>query len=77
VSLQAKQLLQKAASTCDKSVSEFLLDAGLMEAKQVLADRRKFVLGDAEWEWFQQALDRPIKDKPRLRKLLREPGVLG
>ena len=26
--------------------------------------------------FFQEALDRPVQDKPRLRKLLREPGAL-
>ena len=26
---------------------------------------------------FQEALDRPVQSKPRLKKLLREPGVLG
>lgn len=71
-----KQLLQEAARTCHKSVSEFLLDAGITAAGQTLADRRHFVLSEAQWQAFQEALDRPVQDKPRLKKLLREPGVL-
>lgn len=72
-----KQLLQDAARTCHKSVSEFLLDAGVTAANQALADRRQFVLDDKQWQAFQAALDRPVQSKPRLRKLLGEPGVLG
>lgn len=72
-----KQLLQEAARACHKSVSEFLLDAGVTAAAQALADRRQFVLGEAQWRAFQEALDRPVNSKPRLKKLLREPGVLG
>ena len=71
-----KQLLQEAARACHKNVSEFLLDAGVTAAAQTLADRRQFVLDETQWQAFQEALDRPVKAKPRLKKLLREPGVL-
>jgi uncharacterized protein (DUF1778 family) len=71
-----KQLLQEAARACHKNVSEFLLDAGITAANQTLADRRHFVLDQAQWQAFQNALDRPVKTKPRLKKLLSEPGVL-
>ncbi|MCK0506596.1 DUF1778 domain-containing protein [Aromatoleum anaerobium] len=72
-----KQLLQEAARACHKNVSEFLLDAGVTAANQALADRRRFVLDDEQWQAFQQALDRPVQAKTRLKKLLTEPGVLG
>ena len=71
-----KQLLQEAARACHKNVSEFLLDAGVTAANQALAHRRHFLLNDEEWQAFQQALDRPVQGKPRLKKLLGEPGVL-
>jgi uncharacterized protein (DUF1778 family) len=41
-----------------------------------LADRRHFGLDKAQWEMFQQALDRPVQSKLRLKKLLTQPGVL-
>ena len=72
-----KQLLQDAARACHKNVSEFLLDAGVIAANQALADRRHLVLTDDQWQAFQHALDRPVQTKPHLKKLLREPGVLG
>jgi uncharacterized protein (DUF1778 family) len=53
-----------------------LLDAGVTAANQALSDRRRFELDDSQWEAFQKILDRPVQDKPRLRKLLTEPGVL-
>ena len=76
-SSMVKQLLQEAARVSHKNVSEFLLDAGVTAAAQTLADRRQFVLDDTQWQAFQEALDRPVQSKLRLKKLLREPGVLG
>ena len=74
---QVKQLLQAAARACHKNVSEFLLDAGVTAAERMLADRRQFALDDAQWQAFQEALDRPVQVKAHLQKLLREPGAMG
>jgi len=71
-STPVKQLLQEAARACHKNVSEFLLDAGVTAAAQTLADRRQFAMEDTQWQSFQEALDRPVQSKPRLKKLLHE-----
>ncbi|MCE1170278.1 DUF1778 domain-containing protein [Azovibrio restrictus] len=71
-----KQLLQEAARSCHKNVSEFLLEAGINAANQALSDRRRFILDEAQWAQFQEALDRPVQAKPRLQQLLQQPGVL-
>jgi len=71
-----KKLLQEAARTCHKNVSEFLLDAGITAANQALADRRRFELDETRWTAFLQALDRPVQAKPRLAELLNKPGML-
>ncbi|BCU07987.1 DUF1778 domain-containing protein [Allochromatium tepidum] len=76
VSSSVKSLLQEAARACHKNVSEFLLEAGVIAANQTLADRRHFTLNEEQWRAFQEALDRPVKARPRLEKLLNEPGVL-
>lgn len=76
-SASVKQLLQEAARASHKNVSEFLLDAGIHAAHHALADRRSFVVDEASWKAFQQALDRPVKPRPRLKKLLSQTGVLG
>lgn len=75
-SQDAKDLLQRAAATVHKTVSEFLLDAGLVAASEALADRRLFGLGEAEWPRLNEVLERPVQPKPRLAKLLDEPSVL-
>lgn len=46
-------------------------------AYQPLADRRHFALNDAQWDEFQQALERPTKAKPRLKNLLSKPSVMS
>ena len=74
-SATAKAVLQLAASSVNKSVSEFLLDTGLSAASEALADRKLFALNDQQWDQFQKALDADPKDKPALKKLLTEPGV--
>ena len=76
-SAPVKQLLQEAARVAHKSVSEFLLDAGINAANQTLADRTRFDLSEEQWLAFQSVLDKPVTDKPKLKKLLSEPGLLG
>lgn len=76
-SAPVKQLLQQAAHAAHKNVSEFLLDAGIVAANQTLADRLRFELAPDRWDAFQAALERPVAAKPRLKKLLNEPGLLG
>jgi len=76
-STPVKQLLQQAARVAHKNVSEFLLDAGIVAANQTLADRSRFELNADQWLAFQTALDRPVRAKPKLTKLLSEPGLLG
>ena len=71
-----KSLLQEAAQSCHKNVSEFLLEAGIAAANHALAERRFFQLDDAHWQAFQAALDQPVKGKPRLKQLLTQPSVL-
>ena len=52
-----KALLQQAAASSNKNVTEFLLDAGLNAAEDVLGDRQLFRLDDDAWRAFQEALD--------------------
>lgn len=76
-SAPVKLLLQQAAQAAHKNVSEFLLDAGIVAANQTLADRLRFELPPEQWAAFQAALDQPVSPKPKLKKLLNEPGLLG
>ena len=65
-----KALLQRAATASHKSVTEFLLEAGMNAAEDALINRRVFRLDDEQWQMFQDVLDRPVSEKPRLARLL-------
>ena len=71
-----KALLQRAATASHKSVTEFLLEAGMSAAEDALINRRLFRLDDEQWQTFQDALDRPVTEKPRLARLLAEKSML-
>ncbi len=71
-----KALLQRAATSSSRNVTEFLLDAGIRAAEEALVDRRLFALDDARWRAFQEVLDRPVAAKPRLARLLADKSVL-
>jgi len=74
-SVTVKALLQQAAEANHKSVSEFLLEHGLIAASEALASRKIFALDDKQWQKFQEALDQPTRRKPRLEKLLTQPSI--
>jgi uncharacterized protein (DUF1778 family) len=76
VSPTAKDTLQMAATQANKTVSQFLLDAGLTAAAETLEDRRSFVLTGRRWDEFLKILDRPPRVKPRLARLLAKRSVL-
>lgn len=71
----AKAMLQRAAAVRHKTVTEFVLDSGLTAAAEALADRREFLLDEAQWQAFVAALDGPAKPKPGLENLLGTKSV--
>ena len=73
---EAKQSLQAAAAAAHRSMSEFVLESALARAEETLPDRRRFGLDADRWREFQQALDAPPREIPRLARLLAEPSVL-
>jgi uncharacterized protein (DUF1778 family) len=76
VSPTAKDTLQMAATQVNKTVSQFLLDAGMSAAAETLEDRRLFMLSRRRWDEFLKILDRPPRVKRRLARLLAERSVL-
>lgn len=75
LSPEAKQTLQAAASTVRRSVSDFVLESALVRAEETLADRTRFGLEADQWKAFLAALDAPLRELPRLERLMREPSV--
>lgn len=68
-------LIKVAAERQGINVTEFILRSAYEKAEQALADQTRFVLDEKQWKAFMAALDRPAKEKPRLRKLFTESHV--
>lgn len=71
------RLVRQAAETADRTLTDFVVDAAVLEAERLLADRTHFALGPEAWERFHELLDRPPRDNPGLRKLFAEPSVFS
>jgi uncharacterized protein (DUF1778 family) len=74
-SREQQQLIKRAAAALDKSMTDFVLESAAARAEEVLADRRWFLLDDEAWARFEELLDAPVEDMPRLRRTLTEPTV--
>jgi uncharacterized protein (DUF1778 family) len=68
-------LIRRAAEVEGTDLTNFTVTATLAHARDVLADRRLFVLDDAAWTEFLAVLDRPVSHKPRLEKLFAEESI--
>ncbi|WP_448468091.1 type II toxin-antitoxin system TacA family antitoxin [Mycolicibacterium sp. XJ870] len=77
VRLTAEQdaLIRRAAEVEGTDLTNFTVTATLAHARNVLADRRLFVLDDSAWAEFLAVLDRPVTRKPELEKLFAEPSI--
>ena len=60
----------------ERSVSEFFLHSALVAAEMRLMEHTQFTLSAKDYNNFLKVLDRPVQEKPRLRRLLNEPSVL-
>ncbi len=68
-------LIRRAAEIEGTDLTNFTVTAALAHARDVLADRRLFIINDAAWTQFNAMLDRPVAHKPRLEKLFSEPTI--
>jgi uncharacterized protein (DUF1778 family) len=70
VKRHTRALIDRAAATTDKTVTEFVLDAACREAEDVLLDRRLFNLDTTAHQAFVAALDAPTQSNADLKALL-------
>ena len=73
--ISEEALIKVAAERQGINVTEFIMRSACEKAEQNLAGQTRFVLDEKQWKAFMTALDRPVKDKPRLRQLFKEPHV--
>ena len=64
-----------AAERQGVNVTDFIMRSACEKAEQSLSDQTRFVLDDKQWKALLAALDRPPKEKPRLRRLFKESHV--
>ena len=65
-----RDLIDRAAEVLGKSRSAFMLDAAARSAEDLLMDRTLFALDADQWQAFNQALDAPPADNPKLKRLM-------
>lgn len=75
LSQETDALIRHAADLEGTTVTDFTVQATVAHARDVLADRRLFLLDDAAWTEFNALLDRPVQYKPQLSKLLAEDSI--
>jgi uncharacterized protein (DUF1778 family) len=68
-------LIKVAAARQGVNVTDFIIRSACEKAEQALSDQSRFVLDDKQWKLFMEALDRPPREKPRLRRLFTEKHV--
>ncbi len=68
---KTKELIEAAASSAGKSLSEFMLDSARQQAVDLLLDQRLFVLEPDRYAAFMKALDNPPPAGPKLKALMR------
>ena len=73
VSDRQKQLLVAAARARHIPTSQFVVQASLDAAEQILADQTTITFTPEQWDAFQRRLDEPPKVIPALQKLFSEP----
>jgi uncharacterized protein (DUF1778 family) len=70
-----KQLISLAAKRSNKTISEFVLENAIEAAEALEMDNANFVLSANKYEEFLSVLDQKPTAKPKLKRLLTEPGI--
>lgn len=68
-----KSFLAQAAKARHMNVSQFVLQASLREAEQVISEETRITLSPSEFAWACELMDAAPAEVPRLRKALLEP----
>lgn len=77
VATETDRLVRRAAESADRTMTDFVVQAAVVEAERVLADRTQFALETEQWARFVGLLERSPQDKPGLEKLFSKPSVFA
>jgi len=67
-----RDLIDKAASSLNKTRSDFMLEAACQAAENILLDQRLFLVDDETFCAFQAQFDAPVADNKKLHYLLNQ-----
>ena len=70
VKASQRALIEQAASAAEMTVSDFVRNAALLQAKNALLDLTNVAFNEQEWAAFVDALDAQPPSNPRLRDLM-------
>jgi len=73
VSQAEKAVVEEAASLTHMAVSQFMLQAALQSAEEVLAEQSRFVVPTDSWHDFVALLERPARVVPALAGAASKP----
>jgi uncharacterized protein (DUF1778 family) len=74
---ETDRLVRQAAETAERTLTDFVVDAAVVEAERLLADRTRFVLEAEQWGRFVELLDRPPQANPGLERLFSKPSAFS
>lgn len=74
VTAHEKRLLERAAEASHATSTQFILQAALRSAEEVLAEETRFVLDPEQWSAFTALLDRPTCAIPALTDAASRPS---
>jgi uncharacterized protein (DUF1778 family) len=75
VAADADEFVRRAADVSRRTLTDFVVEAAVIEADRVLGDRTRFALEDEQWTRFMDVLERPPQENPGLAKLFSKPSV--
>lgn len=75
VNLSQKTLLELAAASQGKKLSDFVISASTEAAQMALADQNRFVLSEEQMTKFLESLEEEPTDIPELRALFARKSV--
>jgi uncharacterized protein (DUF1778 family) len=69
-----KAVVEQAASLSHMPLSQFMLQATLRAAEELLADQTRFIVPAHKWDEFVARLDRPARVLPGLGEAALKPS---
>jgi uncharacterized protein (DUF1778 family) len=76
VSDREARLIRLGAEHRGVNITNFIVESACVRAEQEIAEARHFELSSRDWQKFSEALDRPARVRPGLKRLFSESTVL-